>query len=163
MATPIPRRLSLLLLLTLSTSLLALQPPVAPGKPVSWAEIDRLIDEQKLEQASQEVLKVLAAARKAGDEENWTRALTRAPQLRIGLSGFETAVRFLKSEHWPSATIPHTALNLFYAHALVLYAQAYSWEIGQRETTEAPQGPAALDLKLWTREQIFTAAEAAYL
>jgi hypothetical protein len=61
-------------------------------------QIDRLIEEQKLEQASQEVLKALAAARKAGNEADWTRALTRETQLRIGLSGFETAVRFLKEE-----------------------------------------------------------------
>ena len=41
------------------------------------------------------------AAQKAGDETEWTKALIREVQLRTGLHGYETAVRFLKDQPWP--------------------------------------------------------------
>ena len=46
-------------------------------------------------------------------------------------------------------------LDLFYAQSLVTYYQAYSWEIDHRERVEAT-GP--IDLKSWTRDQIFDEA-----
>ncbi len=64
----------------------------------------------------------------------------RCVQLRTGLHGYETAVRFLKEQPWPEGLLPRTTLELFYAHALAEYAHAYSWEIAQRERVESPQG-----------------------
>src|SRR5262249_7202963 len=46
-----------------------------------------------------------------------------------------------------------------YAAALVAYARAYAWEIGQRERVES----AGSGLKAWTREQISGEARKSYL
>ncbi|MBM3266050.1 MAG: hypothetical protein FJZ01_00240 [Candidatus Sericytochromatia bacterium] len=124
-----------------------------------WKLVDKLIEEQKFEAAAKEVRGILTAAKATGDQAQWTRALIREVQLRMGLHGYETAVRFLKEEPWPEAPLHRTTLNLFYGHALVQYAQAYAWEIGKRERVAAA-GP--VDLKKWTREQIHDAAAAAY-
>ena len=43
-------------------------------------------------------------------------ALIREVQLRTGLHGYETAVRFLKEEPWPKGLLSRAALELFYAH-----------------------------------------------
>jgi len=129
-------------------------------QPQAWTEIERLISEQKYEEAANAVDAVRLAAQKAGDEAEWTRALVKETQLRIGLHGYETAVRFLKDAPWPHGVLSRTTLDLFFAHALVTYANAYGWEIGRREKVETAQ---AVDLKAWTREQIFAAAESAYL
>jgi uncharacterized protein YfaS (alpha-2-macroglobulin family) len=128
--------------------------------PPTWQEIERLISEQKYEAAVQAVAAVRAAAQAAGDEADWTRALVKETQLRIGLHGYETAVRFLKDSPWPKGALPHATLDLFCAQALVIYADAYSWEIGRRERVETTE---VVDLKAWTREQIIAAAEGAFL
>ena len=125
----------------------------------AWAEIDRLVDAQKLEEASRAVAARLSAARAKGDEEEWTRALIRQVQLRSALHGYETSVRFLKDEAWPKGTLHRTALQLFYARTLVDYAHAYSWEIRQRERVESAT---AVDLKAWTLDQIAEEALRAY-
>ena len=129
-------------------------------QPQGWNEIERLIGEQKFEAAAGAVDAIRLAAEKRGDEEEWTRALVKETQLRIGLHGFETAVRFLKDSAWPKGALHAAVLDLFYAHSLVTYLQGYSWEIGQREKVETN---GAVDLKAWTREEIFTAAQRAYL
>ena len=144
-------------------------PAVAPARTATpapaasgvsgWTEIDRLIDEQKLSEASQKVDALLRAAKARKDEAEWTKALIRAVQLRTGLHGYETAVRFLKDEPWPPGLLARATLDLFYAQALVHYAHAYSWEIDQRERV-ASTGP--IDLKAWTRTQILGEAEKAY-
>ncbi len=126
----------------------------------AWQEIDKLISEQKMQEALQRVIAIRDAARQAGDQENWTRALIRQAQLETALSGFETAVRTLKDQPWPDQPLYRSILNLFYGQSLVFYLQAYSWEIAQRERVETS---GAVDLKAWTQEQIFAAAQAAYL
>ncbi len=122
-----------------------------PAPLPSWAEVDRLVKEQKLEEASKMVEAILRAAQKRRDEAEWTKALVREVQLREALHGYETAVRFLKDEPWPPGLLSQTTLDLFYAQSLVDYAQTNSWEIGQREKVES-SGP--IDLKAWTRPQI---------
>lgn len=129
-------------------------------RPNSWKEVDRLTGEQKLEEASALVSKILASARLSGDEENWTRALVREVQLRTALHGYETAVRFLRSEPWPKSLLSRVTLQLFYAQGLVMYERAYSWEIGKRERVESK---GEIDLKSWTKEQILTEAARAYV
>jgi uncharacterized protein YfaS (alpha-2-macroglobulin family) len=129
-------------------------------KPVSrpeasWSAVDRLVGEQKYEDAAREAEKILASAKAKGNEADWTKALVTVTQLRIGLHGYETAVRRLREESWPTGPISRAQLSLLYGHSLVTYQRAYSWEIGQRERVEAK---GEVDLKAWTREQILTEA-----
>ncbi len=131
----------------------------AAGASATWKEVERLVSEQKLEEASQRVAKIREAARVAGDEANEAKALVREVQLRTALHGYETSVRFLKDQPWPKALLPRTALRLFYAQSLVTYARAYSWEIGQRDKVAST---GTVDLKAWTREEIAAEAVRAY-
>lgn len=132
----------------------------APAKPhPSWSDIDALVSNDKVESAAQAAEARLARARNGSDEAEWARALIRTVQLRSALHGYETTVRFLREEPWPKGALSRATLNLFYAHSLVAYAQAYDWEIRQREQV-ASSGP--VDLKSWTYEQILTEAQRAY-
>jgi uncharacterized protein YfaS (alpha-2-macroglobulin family) len=124
-----------------------------------WKEVDRLIEEDRYQAALDRAEEILGAARASGDEEEQTRALVRAVQLRMGLHGYETAVRFLSEQPWPEDSLQRTVLDLFYAHSLVVYLRVYSWEIAQRERVA---GDDDVDLTAWTREQIVGAAERAF-
>ncbi|MEN6560027.1 MAG: alpha-2-macroglobulin family protein [Acidobacteriota bacterium] len=124
------------------------------------AAVEKLIEEQKFEAAAAECARLREEARRAGDASLWTWSLIREGQLRTSLHGYETAVRFLKEQAWPDSPVERDLLELFYAHSLVTYCQAYSWEIDQRETVES-KGP--VDLKAWTRDRIFGEAWAALL
>lgn len=130
--------------------------PAAPSP--SWKEADRLISEQKFQEALKIVALIRATAELEGDEDEWTRALIREVQLRSGLHEYETSVRFLKEQPWPKGQYAEATLNLFYAELLLNYYRSYSWEINQRETVVS-QGP--IDLKAWTKEQILAEAERA--
>ena len=125
-----------------------------------WKLVDRLISEQKFEEALKEVEKIRSAAQKAGDQDEWTRALVKEVQLQTGLHGYETSVRFLKEQTWPEGILQKCVFELFYARSLVTYYNAYSWEINQREKVESK---AEVDLKAWTRDQLFAEAEKAYV
>jgi alpha-2-macroglobulin len=124
-----------------------------------WKEVERLAGEQKLEEASKVVAKIREAARKSSDDAELARALIEEVQLRIGLHGYETAVRYLRDEPWPKSGLPRLALNLYYAHALTTYANAYSWEIRQREKVSSST---TVDLKQWTADQIYAEAQRAW-
>ena len=132
---------------------------VADVKRATWKEVERLEGEQKLEEARKAVEAIRAAARAAGNGDEWTRALIREVQLRTGLHEAETAVRFLKEQEWPKGALNRASLDLFYAESLVNYVRAYGWETGQRERVEA-KGP--VDLKAWTRDQIWAEAARAF-
>src|SRR5690349_10118854 len=71
-----------------------------PAADATWAEVDRLISEQKNEAAAALVAKIRARAEAEGDEEHWTQALVREVQLRTSLHGYETSVRFLRENKW---------------------------------------------------------------
>ena len=60
---------------------------LAQQAPMSWAEIDKLVNEQKLEAAAQAVDARLQAAKKGADDAELARALLKRTQLRIGLHG----------------------------------------------------------------------------
>jgi len=136
-------------------------PIIWAGSPSDgWKEFDRLVDEQKLEAASRLAGEMLDAARAGQDTKEWVRALVRWVQLRMGLHGYETAVRFLKEQPWPDDVLGRCVLNLFYAHSLVWYQRAYAWEINKREKVVSSR---EVDLKAWTREQIHAEARQAYL
>lgn len=124
-----------------------------------WRQYDALVKDQKYEAASSLVETMLERAREAKNSAEWTRALIRYTQLRMALHGYETTVRFLKEQAWPEDEMNAAVVNLFYAHVLTTYAQNYSWEINQRERTEAK---GAVDLKAWTRDQIYEEAQRAF-
>ena len=126
-----------------------------PKADASWADVDRFVKEQKYEEAAKAAESLLSAAKAKGDEKDWTKALVTVTQLRIGLHGYETAVRRLRDEPWPKGPMSRAQLGLLYGHSLVTYQRAYSWEIGQRERVDTK---GAVDLKAWTREQILAEA-----
>jgi hypothetical protein len=132
---------------------------IAGGDPMTWQDVDRLISEQKFEAASQAVASIRESARAAGDAETWTRALVEETKLRMALHGYETAVRFLRTEPWPEEPASQAVLELYYAHSLATYARIYSWEIRQRERVETS---GELDLKKWDLEQIIEEADRAF-
>ncbi len=143
------------------------KPVPQPGAPhlsaagiAALAEIDRLVDEeQKVQTAYDQAIALLESARKAGDEPLITRALIKAAKLKTGLSGYETAVRFLREQKWPRGKQERAVLDLSYGAALVSYLSAYSWEIRQRERVT---GTETVDLSAWTHDQIAGEAIAAY-
>ena len=154
------------LLLALSSATLAgstgrawAAPSPGPAAP-SWADVDRLVNEQKYEAAVVEVAQLRELARRTGDDAGWAKALIREARLRAGLHGEETAARFLREQPWPKAPLARAALLLYRGHMYVEYNQQYGWEIGQREKVAAKVGDS--DLKTWTREQLFAAAIADY-
>ncbi len=161
----VPRRLLLAVLaacLAGSTAVAAPLPEAgpAPGDPVTWKDVDRLVAEQKLEAASRAVEGILERARASGDAGEWTRALVELATLRTALHGYETAVRLLRSEPWPEDPLSRTVLDLVTARALVTYARMYSWEIGQRERVASA---GEVDLRLWDMDRILAEAHRAFL
>ena len=127
----------LVLVLTLGGAVTATVGSPGLAHAARWSEVDRLAGEQKLEAGATEVAKLRVDAQRAGNDPEWARALIREVQLRTGLHGYETAVRFLRDEKWPAGLLPRLTLDLFYANALVQYIQQYSWEINQREKVES--------------------------
>ena len=116
-----------------------------------WQEVDRLISEDKFQAALEGAETLRREAQEAGDAEEWTRGLIKETQLRSGLHGYETAVRFLRDQEWPEAPKHQLILGLFYGRTLAHYLRAYHWEIQQREKVVSGE---ELDLKLWTLDQI---------
>ncbi|MGK0360402.1 MAG: hypothetical protein ACI9U2_002715, partial [Bradymonadia bacterium] len=129
------------------------------NKGAAWDAVKTLQDERKFAAASEKVAAILAQALKAKNSEEIVRAVVKTVQLRIGLHGYETAVRFLDEVEWPEDLLGNTTLRLFYAQSLVTYTQAYGWEIGKREKVVS-KGP--IDLKTWTGEQIHAHANAQF-
>ncbi len=124
-----------------------------------FEEIERLVAEQKFEAAAIVAAEARAAAQAAGNGPAWARSLIQEVQLRTGLHGYETTVRFLRQEPWPTGAMERLVLELFYARTLTHYLEAYSWEIGQRERVDTV---GEVDLKAWDRDQIFEEAMAAF-
>jgi uncharacterized protein YfaS (alpha-2-macroglobulin family) len=116
-----------------------------------WAESEKLVSEQKLQAALDNVTAIKTQAAAKGDDLLWTEALIKSAQMQIGLHGYETAVRNLKSEKWPQNPSGRVMLNLYFGHSMMRYYGAYSWEIQKREKTISKH---EVDLKAWTQEEI---------
>ncbi|MFL6234067.1 MAG: alpha-2-macroglobulin family protein, partial [Thermoanaerobaculia bacterium] len=123
----------------------------------AWGEIDKLISEDKLEEVLPWVEELLGAARAAGDQETWTRALVQAAWLRERLRSSEDAAGFLHGQPRPSAPLYRAVVDLYYAEAL-LHDLRVSWQIRQREKVESE---GEIPLEQWTWDQIAAAALAA--
>src|SRR5512145_3244799 len=109
-------------------------PPAPPaGSKATWKEVDRLLGEQKLAEAAKQVEQLEAAARERGDDRDLARALVRQTQIGLALGGYETAVEALAAKAWPAAPRPRAEVELYYAHAIAGYLDAYRWEIQGRE------------------------------
>lgn len=121
------------------------------GQSPSWTQIDELLDQQKLEEASKATELRLAAARRGTDDAELAKALISLTQQRLALGGAETAVKQLKAEAWPKAELPRTAVELFYVATLTNYLETYSYEIRKREKVDTK---GAVDLKAWTVEDL---------
>ncbi|HET8938323.1 MAG TPA: MG2 domain-containing protein [Polyangiales bacterium] len=121
----------------------------------AWHAIDELASEQKLEAARAKLAELRTAAEAAGNTSDWTRALIRDVQLQAALGGIETAVRSLRQARWPEDGFSQLVLEMYYAETLINYLTGYAYEIAKRERVESK---GALDLKLWTREQILAEA-----
>jgi alpha-2-macroglobulin len=127
--------------------------------PADWTAVEKLIAEQKYQEAAQAAEKIRMTEQKTGNQNEWTRAFIKEVQLKIGLHGYESAVRLMKETPWPTGVLNRATVNLFYARTLSFYYRGYSWEINQREKVESAQ---AADLKAWTKEQIYAEAQKAY-
>ncbi|HET9227350.1 MAG TPA: MG2 domain-containing protein [Thermoanaerobaculia bacterium] len=127
---------------------------------MDWKEIDRLIKELKLQEASQRLDELLPEIRESGDAEELTRALVRGAQLRANIAEPGEAVRFLQSQPWPEDRQQRAVLSLFLAEALKNYYDNYRWTIWEREAVISDQ-PVAVEE--WTTGQLFEAASKAYL
>jgi uncharacterized protein YfaS (alpha-2-macroglobulin family) len=130
-----------------------------PPQASNWGEVERLISDQKMQEALSLAEKLRVAAQKAGDRDEWTRALIKEVQLHTALHGYETSVRLLKEQPWPEGLLQRAALNLFYAQSLVNYYSAYSYEVNRREKVESAN---AVDLQKWTKDQIYAEAQKTY-
>ncbi|MGC4116738.1 MAG: alpha-2-macroglobulin family protein [Myxococcales bacterium] len=147
-------------LLPSATSLAAAPPPAAPKKALpTFQDVDRLANEHQYEEAAKAAAAIRDEAKSLGKDEDWARALLKETQLRLGLHGYETAVKLLKEQPWPPDPSWRAVLDLYYARTLTTYARAYSWEINQRERVDTK---GVVDLKAWTRDQIYAEAQRAY-
>ena len=126
----------------------------------SWSSFDKLVGEQKLEEAFQTADRIrLEASGDPAREAEVTEALVHQTQLRIALHGDATAVRFLVDQPWPNTFLLRTTLELFLGEALLRYLRSYAWEVRQRPRIESSQ---ALDLETMTADQLFGAAMSTY-
>ena len=97
--------------------------PLAPLPPpaAEWKEVERLVGEDKVQAALEVGTRLRRAAQERGDEAEWARGLVREAQLTVALHGYVAAVRHLRATPWPQAPLPRAMLDLYYAHALVVY------------------------------------------
>ena len=144
--------------------------PAAPAEPrpvvkwskatdAAWSQVDTLESEQKYEAAYKIVEEILARATADKSSADHVKALIQQVQLRTALHGYETAVKLLRAAEWPEDLLGHSVMQLYYAHALVTYANSYSWEVRKREKVDTK---GEVDLKRWTWEQLVEEAQRAY-
>lgn len=134
-------------------------PEDPPAVRADWLEVDRLLSEQKLAEAAKLLEHLEAAARERSDDLGLARVLVRQTQVGLALGGYETAVEALRARAWPEAPLARATVELYDAHALLGYLDAYDWEIRRREKVVSGE---ALDLKLWTADQIVAEADRAF-
>ncbi|MBT4793391.1 MAG: hypothetical protein HON90_17600, partial [Halobacteriovoraceae bacterium] len=125
-----------------------------------WKEVYKLIDEQKLQKALNKVQAKLNSFQSKQDVKNWTVALIVKQNLLNGLHSVEKSVNEFKKEKWPKNLSSQVLLNLYYAQTLRNYYNYYSWEINKREKVQSKQ---KLNLKQWTKEDIFTEIQRAFV
>lgn len=115
-----------------------------------FKQVDKYIDEQKMEKALTEAEGVLRKARQKKDEQLIAESLVVIAQLHMALHQYDTAANFLRQEKWPQNPSLRILLNMFYAQTLTSFFQAYRWDIQSREATAQSKK----DLSLFNTEDI---------
>lgn len=126
----------------------------------SWSEFERLVADQKLEQAfavADEIRR--EATPDPAREAEVTEALIQQTMLRVALHGDATAVRFLVEQPWPRTFLQRTILELFLGQVRMMHLRSYAWEIRKRPTIA---GDAADDLDQMSAEQIVASVLASH-
>lgn len=124
--------------------------------PSVWKVFERLVEEQKYAEAEKWIQKRLEQVKDEPVEA--TRCLVRLAQVRITLHGYEKALKGLFEAEWPKDPVSEAILNLYYAHTLQTYAEAYEWELRRRE----PMIGESRSIKDWSYDQIQAEARLAY-
>ena len=114
-------------------------------------EIDKLTKGHEYQQALKRTEAYIKASKLNKNDIEYARGLIQKVQLQLGLHGYETAVRDLKSAALPKDPMAKSLVELYYAYALMRYYQSYSWEINKRERVVSTK---EVDLKKWTKDQI---------
>ncbi len=137
--------------------------PATVNPTAAWKEIDRLLDEQKLQEAADRLGPLVASARAAGDETNWAKSAGAAvagadrpgrPRDRgRGDEGASRGPAGRSPAPRSSSTTPMPCSNTSLA-TTGRSASASAW---------CPWAGDQLDLKAWTAEQIAAEAERSFL
>ncbi len=127
-------------------------PPAVPNFLNAWQEVKQLQDEQKYSEAATKVEQIYEKAKAEQNQSEWTKSFMQLIALKRGLHSYETAVRFMMENAWPTEAKYKALVHLFYANTLMDYYNNYSWEINQREKVVSQKG---VDLKKWTAYDIF--------
>src|SRR6185436_5951636 len=137
------------------------KPPADP-----WKQIEALLAKDRVDEAADAVARVREAARKAGDEAGWTRALIQEAQLRILPLDYEEGYELLHGAAWPRDPVDQAILHLYVSEILRAYYGQFSYRIDRRERIEKTGEGGGLDLERATRGEIWDAllaeAEAAW-
>ncbi|MCB9536854.1 MAG: hypothetical protein H6704_11430 [Myxococcales bacterium] len=127
--------------------------PAAAPSPPSWSEVERLQKKRHFDAARAQVDALLTAARASGDDAAAGRALLRGAQLRA-IAGYPEALRFLRSETWPTDPLARATLHLYAARTKVI---AYRGG-GDDVPTPAPDTSLTVHLQDTHGEVVQTAA-----
>lgn len=112
-------------------------------------QVERLTGEQKYQEALTQLEDTIKANKATGLEQ--ARLLVKRTQLQLGLHGYETALKSLRTTAWPVGSEAQALLQIYYVHALRQYVGQYAYEIRTRETVDTGGD---LDLKQWSLERI---------
>ena len=121
----------------------------------SLSNVEKLINEQKFQEASKELAPLIDEAWKKKDEMEYAKLQSKETMINLALHGYETTVENLKKRPRPNDPLARAMLNILYARSLTLYHDAYSWEIRNREEIS---GKSDFDLKTMTSEEIYDEA-----
>jgi len=144
-------------------ALLSLAGPVRPAAAAKaatadpWKQIEALLLKDRVDEAADVAARVREAARKAGDEAAWTRALVQETQLRVLPLDYEEGYQLLRGAEWPRDPVSQAILHLYVSEILRAYAERFSYRINQRERIERTGAGGELDLELATRGELYAA------
>lgn len=128
--------------------------PVMANRPPANQDIQKLVNEQKYNEALKLVQKTIEEMKSTKNDREWARLIVQEAMLKVGLHGYETAVKELRAREWPKDPAANAMVSIAYAKTLQNYHQAYSWEIRRREKMSAD----AFDLKTLTSAEIYQEA-----
>ncbi len=126
---------------------------------LSLIDIEKLISEQKYQEASKELQPLISEVRTKNKEFEYARLLTKDLLLKLALHGYESALSEFRSQKWPKDPIAYSMMSIVYAKVLTIYNEAYSWEIRSREKIG---DKSKFDLKSMTTEEIYKEALSSY-